>query len=88
MKQTKRRKNKSAHKTLHKQSITYYSQCTQLEKKINKAIPDTGFGGLLSCETSRLSHCLDHQLGYSPAAFYYPRIILTKYLLVLIYVRG
>jgi hypothetical protein len=29
--------------------------------KRNKAIPDTGLGGLLSCETSRLSHCLDNR---------------------------
>jgi hypothetical protein len=27
----------------------------------NRAIPDTGFGGLLSCGTSRLSHCLDNR---------------------------
>jgi hypothetical protein len=42
---------------LHKQWRTYYSE----ESKGNKAIADAGLGGLLSCEMSRLSHCLDNQ---------------------------
>jgi hypothetical protein len=33
---------------------------TANEYSIQKALPDTGPGGLLSCETSRLPHCLDN----------------------------
>jgi hypothetical protein len=47
---------------LHKQWRTYYSQWIQRRKRnTNKAILDTGLGGLLSCETSSLSHCLDNR---------------------------
>jgi hypothetical protein len=61
-------------------------------KERSKAISDTGLGGLLSCETSRLSHCLDNRLIVGGLVPRRPRFIaenhLMKYLLVPIYVRG
>jgi hypothetical protein len=57
---TNKTKKNSQLTKLHKHWRTYYSQWIQhRNRKKNKAIPDTGLGGLLSCETSRLSHCLD-----------------------------
>jgi hypothetical protein len=32
-----------------------------VQKEKDKAIPVTGLGGLLNCETLRLSHCLDNR---------------------------
>jgi hypothetical protein len=60
-KQTKQNKEKpfsSQSYTNRKGHITASEYSIEEE---NRAIPDTSLGGLLSCETSRLSHYLDNQ---------------------------
>jgi hypothetical protein len=59
--------------------------------KEKKSVPVAGLAGLLSCETSRLSHCLDNRFIVGGPVARRPRFTaqnhLTKYILVLIYVR-
>jgi hypothetical protein len=90
--QSKQRKTNELTK-LNKQWRTYYSQWIQHRKrKRNKAIPNTGLRGLLSHEMSRLSQWLKNRFIVGGQVAHRRRFTiqndLTKYLLVLIYVRG
>jgi hypothetical protein len=42
--------------------FTLQTHCSKRKKKLSKAIPVTGRGGLQGCEMSRIPHCLDNQL--------------------------
>jgi hypothetical protein len=56
-------RNKSVNKATQTMK-TYYSQRIQhRKKKRNKAISDTGLGGLLRYETSRLSRCVGNRFA-------------------------
>jgi hypothetical protein len=82
LKQTnKAEESQSAHKAT--QTLKdYYSQWVQCRKsRRNKAIPDTGLGGRLSCDTSTLWHCLDDRFivgGEVARRPRLPRIILQN----------
>jgi hypothetical protein len=58
--QKKQTKTKSDHKATQKWNVILQPMNAAYKKKI-KSIPDTGLGDLLSCETSRLSPCLDNR---------------------------
>jgi hypothetical protein len=98
-KTNKQTKEKQISSQSYTNSEGHYSQWMQRRKgRRNEAIPDTGLGSLLSCETRRLSHCIiDLQLAVRLLAgrVLLPRIILRNifwysFMLggIFIYVRG
>jgi hypothetical protein len=81
--------NKSAHKAT--QTVKDILQPLNTALKKVEVILDTGYGGLFTCEISRLSYCLDNRFIVGGLVARRSRFTtqnhLRKYLLVLIYVR-